>query len=167
MPKTGKIRLSSDLPILFTTSRTLSEDMEEGFSIGKVDYLKKPFGLCELLLRIKGLLSRNVEKDQHKTQYHIGEFTFNPSEKTLQINNERITLQKNECVVLAILCENMEQVVAKDYIVKMVWNENDLKQKEASLYNIISLLRNKFCSDKNIVITAFSKIGWKLTVTTS
>jgi len=161
-----KIRFSCDLPIIFITSRTLSEDLEIGFSIGNVDYLKKPFGICELTLRIKEMLSRNLKKDHQIKQYQIGEYIFNPSEKLLRINNEKITLQKNECTVLTLLCKSNETVVTKDDLLMSVWNDID-KQKEASLYNIVSSLRNKLSRDKKIVIAAFPKIGWKLTKITT
>ena len=162
-----KIRFSSNLPIIFTTSRTLSEDLEIGFSIGNVDYLKKPFGICELTLRIKEMLSRNLRRDHQIIQYQIGEYLFNPSEKLLQINDEKIRLQKNECAVLTLLCKSNEKVVKKDDLLMSVWNDLDLKQKEASLYNIVSSLRNKLKRDEKISITAFPKIGWKLTKITT
>jgi len=158
-----KIRLSNNLPIIFTTSRTLSEDLVIGFSIGNVDYLKKPFGMRELTLRIQELLSRNYMRDNQIKQYDIGEYTFIPSEKLLLIHGKKISLQKNECKVLTLLCKSNEHVVPKDELLMNVWNDIDLKQKEASLYNIISSLRNKLSIDTMIVIEAFPKIGWKLT----
>lgn len=163
-----KIRSQSDLPILFTTSRTLTEDLKTGFSIGNVDYLKKPFGICELVLRIKGLLSRNSKQTDQIKQFQIGKFTFNPFEKTLLFNNsKRITLKKNESSVLYMLCININNVVTKEEILKTVWDDLELRQKEASLYNIISALRDKLSEDSNIVIKTFTKTGWKLTQVTT
>lgn len=162
-----QIRLQSDLPILFTTSRTLTEDLKTGFSIGNVDYLKKPFGICELVLRIKELLSRNTKQKDQIKQFQIGKFIFNPFENTLLINNKKLTLQNNESSVLYLLCINRDKVVTKEEILKTVWNDLEMRQKEASLYNIISALRDKFSEDNSIVIKTFTKTGWKLTQVTT
>jgi len=162
-----QIRLQSDLPILFTTSRTLTEDLKTGFSIGNVDYLKKPFGICELVLRIKELLSRNTKQKDQIKQFQIGKFIFNPFENTLLINNKKLTLQNNESSVLYLLCINRDKVVTKEEILKTVWNDLEMRQKEASLYNIISALRDKFSEDHSIVIKTFTKTGWKLTQVTT
>ncbi|MEA4981871.1 MAG: response regulator transcription factor [Paludibacter sp.] len=162
-----QIRLQSDLPILFTTSRTLTEDLKTGFSIGNVDYLKKPFGICELVLRIKELLSRNTKQKDQIKQFQIGKFIFNPFENTLLINNKKLTLQNNESSVLYLLCINRDNVVTKEEILKTVWNDLEMRQKEASLYNIISALRDKFSEDNSIVIKTFTKTGWKLTQVTT
>jgi len=94
----------------------------------------------------------------------IGNYDFIPSELNLYVGNEKIKLQKNECAVLALLVQKSPNVVNKNEILESVWDDVDLKQKEASLHNILSSLRNKLSKDKNIVIETIPKIGWKLTV---
>lgn len=163
-----KIRFKSNIPILFTTSRTMSEDLKIGFSIGNVDYLKKPFGICELVLRINELLSRNKKQTDHIKQFQIGKFLFNPFERTLLYDeSNKIKLTKNESSVLCLLCININNVVTKDEILKTVWDDLELRQKEASLYNIISTLRDILSKDNNIVIKTYTKTGWKLTQSTA
>lgn len=163
-----RIRLKSNLPILFTTSRTMTEDLITGFSIGNVDYLKKPFGICELILRINELLSKNIKKSEPIKQFQIGKFLFNPFEKTLLYNNsQKMTLTKSESSVLYLLCVNKNNVVTKDEILKTVWDDMELRQKEASLYNIILALRDKLSEDNSIIIKTFTKLGWKLTELTT
>jgi len=159
-----KIRLNHQTPVIFTTSRTQIEDIQEGFSIGNVDYLKKPFGIRELVLRINELLSRNSQSTPTVQNYKIGLYTFNPSEQNLQINNDRIRLQKNECAVLILLAANAGNVVNKVQILETVWDEPDYKQKEASLHNIMSSLRTMLNKDQNVGIETIPKVGWKLTI---
>lgn len=159
-----KIRLNHQTPVIFTTSRTQIEDIQEGFSIGNVDYLKKPFGIRELVLRINELLSRNSQSTPTVQNYKIGLYTFNPSEQNLQINNDRIRLQKNECAVLILLAANAGNVVNKVQILETVWDEPDYKQKEASLHNIMSSLRTMLNKDQNVAIETIPKVGWKLTI---
>src|ERR1035437_7370232 len=57
--RSKKIRQRSQVPIIFTTSRTQIDDIQEGFTAGNVHYLKKPFGIRELVLRINELLSHH------------------------------------------------------------------------------------------------------------
>jgi len=159
-----KIRQRSQVPIIFTTSRTQIEDIQEGFKTGNVDYLKKPFGIRELVLRINELLSRNPVSTSQEKLFHIGSFVFSPATHCLQQADEKNHLQKNECAVLKMLCENIGKVVTKTNILESVWQDEDLKQKEASLHNILSSLRNKLSNDKNIVIDTIPKVGWKLTI---
>lgn len=158
-----KIRLNHQTPVIFTTSRTQIEDIQEGFSIGNVDYLKKPFGIRELVLRINELLSRNSQQTPVVQNYKIGLYTFNPSEQNLRINDDRIHLQKNECAVLVLLAANTDKVVSKVQILETVWDEPDYKQKEASLHNIMSSLRTLLGKDHDVFIETIPKVGWKLT----
>ena len=160
-----KIRQRSQVPIIFTTSRTQIEDVQEGFGIGHVDYLKKPFGIRELILRINELLSRSSNPQPTTQTYHIVNFIFSANEHLLQVGNEKVHLQKNECAVLVLLLKNSGQVVHKNCILESVWNEDtDVKTKEASLHNILSSLRHKLSTDNRICIETIPKIGYKLTI---
>lgn len=158
-----KIRLNYQTPIIFTTSRTQIEDLQEGFSIGNVDYLKKPFGIRELVLRINELATRYARQAPTVQNYKIGQYTFNTAEQNLEINNNRIHLQKNECAVLVLLAANAGNVVNKVQILETVWDEPDYKQKEASLHNIMSSLRTMLNKDQHVAIETIPKVGWKLT----
>ncbi len=158
-----KIRQFSDVPVIFTTSRTQIEDLQEGYKIGNMDYLKKPFGIRELILRINELLSRKLHVPNIEKSYRIGSFFFIPSEQNLKLTEEKIRLQKNESLVLTLLCENKGKVVGKQRILEAVWDDTDLKQKEASLHNILLSLRTKLNRDQRICIESIPKIGWKLT----
>jgi len=158
------IRQQSNVPIIFTTSRTLIEDLQQGFSIGNVDYMKKPFGIRELVLRINEMIKRSQSHAATLPKIAIGNYDFVPAELNLYVGNEKIKLQKNECAVLTLLVQNSQKVVKKNEILESVWDDADLKQKEASLHNILSSLRSKLSKDKNIVIETIPKVGWKLMV---
>ena len=137
-----KIRQKSQIPIIFTTARTQIEDLQQGFSIGNVDYLKKPFGIRELVLHINEMIYRSQHTLTQQTKLEIGNYIFVPSELNLYVGNEKIKLQKNECEVLAMLAENRNKVLNKNVILESVWADAELKQKEASLHNILSALRS-------------------------
>jgi len=158
------IRQISQVPIIFTTSRTQIEDMQEGYKVGNVDYLKKPFGIRELILRMTELLSRPMNQTPTIQTYQIGDFLFSPEEHCLQIADEKIHLKKNECTVLCLLFKNKENVLSKKNILETVWDDSDLKSKEASLNNILLSLRTKLSTDSNVTIETIPKIGYKLTI---
>jgi len=158
------IRQISQVPIIFTTSRTQIKDMQEGYKVGNVDYLKKPFGVRELILRINELLSR-VNPKPTIPAIHIGRLIFSASEHWIQIAEDKIHLQKNECVVLNLLLENIGKVLSRNEILAAVWEDDeDLKSKEASLHNILSGLRTKLSADGKVSIVTIPKIGYKLTM---
>jgi len=160
----GKIRQISQLPIIFITARTQVEDLQAGFQLGNVDYMKKPFGVRELVLRINELLSRNELKTKKAEINRIGNYLFSVSEQSLQLETEKISLQKNECAVLNLLFKNQDKVLSKKDLLEYVWSGPDLKSKEASLNNILSSLRLKLGNDSRVSIDSIYKVGWKLTV---
>ncbi len=161
------IRKKSDVPIIFTTSRSQIEDLQEGFQIGNVDYLKKPYSIRELNLRIFALLSRYREiknaKSASNNLIHLANYVFSPEDQTLQ-NIDTIHLQKNESAVLAYLCKNLDKVVSKKEMLEEIWGEKDIQVREASLYNILFSLRNKLNGDPTITIQTIPKVGYKLTI---
>ncbi|ADQ80888.1 two component transcriptional regulator, winged helix family [Paludibacter propionicigenes WB4] len=160
----AKIRQTAQLPIIFITSRTQAEDLQTGFQLGNVDYLKKPFGMRELVLRINELLQRNERKTICDEVSRIGNYLFSASEQSLQLETEKIHLPKNECAVLNMLFKNRGRVLSKKEILETVWNEPDLKSKEPSLNNILFSLRSKLSNDSAISIETIPKVGWKLTI---
>ncbi|MEI7676401.1 MAG: response regulator transcription factor [Bacteroidales bacterium] len=162
-----EIRKISDIPIIFTTSRAQFEDLQEGFKVGNVDYLKKPYSIRELGLRITALLSRyeDIEKakQDRSDTIQLANYVFSPTEQTLQ-NIDTIYLQKNESEVLAYLCKNLDRVVSKKEILEDVWGEKEVQLREASLYNILFALRNKLSGDPTVSIQTIPKMGYKLSI---
>ncbi|MDD2798300.1 MAG: response regulator transcription factor [Bacteroidales bacterium] len=162
-----EIRKISNIPIIFTTSRSQIEDLKEGFKVGNVDYLKKPYSIRELGLRINAQLIRYQEL-QKATQteeecIHLANYVFSPSDQTLQ-NIDTIHLQKNESAVLSILCENIEKVVSKKDLLESIWGDKEIPMREASLYNVLFSLRAKLSADSSVAILTIPKLGYKLSV---
>ena len=76
-------KLSPTVPLLFLTAKSTIDDVEQGFEIGANDYLKKPFELRELIVRIKDLLRRYGDNRTEDMQFAIGLYTFNVTTQTL------------------------------------------------------------------------------------
>lgn len=76
-------RISTNVPIIFLTAKSTIDDIEEGFDIGANDYLKKPFELRELLVRIKALLRNKANSLAENVTYNIGGYKFDVTNLSL------------------------------------------------------------------------------------
>lgn len=151
------IRKENNSPILFTTSRDGNEDLKTGFSIENTDYIRKPYRLIEVTLRIDNLLSLYEKTIKKIEPISIGHFSFYPEEQSLKFEYDKIHLNNYETAVLALLCQNKNNFISRTKIIQAVWNENDAKIKDASLNNVLSNLRKHL--KKDIDIKLETKIG--------
>lgn len=100
-----------DTPIIFLTAKSQTQDVVEGFTIGGNDYLKKPFSIEELIVRINNLLTR-VNLQQAQEVLTIGQFTFDFQKQSLQFESEElIQLTHRESHLLFHLIKNKNQVL--------------------------------------------------------
>jgi two-component system, OmpR family, response regulator TrcR len=152
------------LPVIFTTAKNGIEDLRRGFSIGHVDYLKKPFGVKELSLRINALL----DLDQNQSRdgiIRLGMFSFNYMDQILSEEHEITHLTKQEATFLKILCENIGKVVGVEDFVKVLWEyEDDPLNKERAINNLAYRLRIVMKNDPTIVLENIQRSGYKLCV---
>ena len=100
-------------PVLFLTARSAINDVVEGFELGANDYLKKPFGMQELIIRIKALMGKAFSFTETKvsSRFEIGSYLFDPVAQTLLHTGVRQELSHRESEILKRLCENRNQVV--------------------------------------------------------
>ncbi len=167
----NKIRQMSNTPVIFTTARTQFDDLQKGFALGNADYLKKPYSIRELCLRINALVLRTqtTNPDVLCNQSHIenrtlGKFTFIPQEHMLTIDDTFIHLPKNECAVLCLLSKDPGKVVPRINILNAVWGKDEGMLRESSLNNVISSLRAKLTSDSRITVQSIPKVGCRLVI---
>lgn len=156
-----KIRSLSDIPILFTTSRTEIKDLKEGFEIGNVDYLKKPYSISELLMRLNELLKKQAFREEPKRSYTLGDLVFNIDMQTLSSGYEQTHLKSQEAILLELLCKQQDTVTTKQMISLAIWDEEDPKMNEASINNLIYTLRTKL-EEHSVYIRTIAKKGYKL-----
>ena len=92
-------------PVLFLTARSAIDDVVEGFELGANDYLKKPFGMMELIVRLRSLAGRRLVQTAPVPQiYRIGEFTFHPDTLRLDYAGTSEELSPREAKILELLC---------------------------------------------------------------
>lgn len=154
-----------DLPILFATARQAGEDLKRGFQIGCMDYVRKPYKIREIAFRIKGLIGSENNKE---ALLSVGKFKFDPMLRRLCFNNGEFRLSNLESSLLALLCENENKVVDKDFLVQALWGGNDdQKSKESSLHNLIYNLRKYLKEDPALKLEVVVKQGYRITTLTA
>lgn len=148
-------------PVLFLTARSSVDDVVEGFSLGGNDYLKKPFGMNELIIRIKALLNRAFVKTAPSATYNIGSFVFDSVTQYLYHQGEKTLLSNRESEILKRLCENKAQVIHTQNLLLELWGDDGYFTTR-SLHVFITKLRQKLSADPSICILNVRGTGYKL-----
>ncbi|MDP5093631.1 MAG: response regulator transcription factor [Polaribacter sp.] len=167
MPKKDGFTLAKEIrsvnkriPILFLTAKSQTSDVLEGFQIGGNDYLKKPFSMEELIVRIKSLLNR-IEFQTNLEAIEIGKYQFNFTKQTLSINEKTFQLTSREAELLFYLSEKKNELLDRTFILNKLWGNDDFFNAR-SMDVFISKLRKKLQYDPNIQIINVRGFGYKL-----
>ncbi|HEX8268376.1 MAG TPA: response regulator transcription factor [Flavobacterium sp.] len=148
------------IPIIFLTAKSQTQDVLEGFHAGAQDYIKKPFSMQELIVRIDSLLGRN-QADKQDTEIHLGCYVFNPVRQTLELSGTIATLTHRESSLLQLLIENRNEVLDRSVILKKIWGDDDFFNGR-SMDVFITKLRKKLGSDPRIQILNVRGLGYKM-----
>lgn len=157
-------RSDLDIPIIFLTSRSLPQDVVEGFESGGNDYLKKPFSLEELIVRMKALMSRNrlaVSIPSTAKSTRLGAYHFQYPQGVLSIGNNHRTLTTRESEILQLLIVNRDQVLARNTVLTTFWDNDDYFSGR-SLDVFITKLRKYLSQDPAVRILNIRGQGYKL-----
>ena len=132
--------LNPNAPIMITTSLVDIDDMAIGYELGCNEYLKKPFELKELLIRIQALLKRNFSHHSGDVIKISSEFSFHPQSKTLSKDGKNVNISSKESDLLALFLQNKGKILTKDEIFNKIW-KFDEEPSELSLRVYIKNLR--------------------------
>ena len=157
-----KIREKDDtVPIIFLTAKSQTSDVVEGFGLGGNDYLKKPFSMEELIVRIHNLLDRSAMQEK-KDVLMFGDYSFDFPKQSLQYKNEeKLLLTHREAHLLFHLVKNKNQVLDRSLILHKLWGDDDFFSTR-SMDVFISKLRKKLANDTSISIVNVRGFGYKL-----
>lgn len=148
------------IPIIFLTAKSQTSDVLEGFNNGGNDYLKKPFSMEELIVRIKALLNR-IELKTDTENIKIGNYLFNLTKQNLTFSEEEQKLTHREAQLLFYLFEKKNEVLDRTFILNKLWGNDDFFNAR-SMDVFISKLRKKLNQDENIQIINVRGFGYKL-----
>ena len=150
-------------PVLFLTARSGINDVVEGFELGANDYLKKPFSMQVLIIRIKALLHKAFVDKEQTNLFEIGNYLFNAVSQQLSYAGTSQELSHRESEILRRLCEHRNEVVNTQSILLELWGDDSFFNSR-SLHVFITKLRHKLSKDERIRIVNVRGIGYKLIV---
>jgi DNA-binding response OmpR family regulator len=152
-----------DVPILFLTARSQTADVVRGFELGGNDYLKKPFSLDELIVRINALLRRNIASQPSATSdsVRIGRYQFDAPKQKLSVDGQDTLLSHREAELLRHLYEQRNQVLERNAVLIELWGDDSFFNGR-SLDVFITKLRRHLSADPQIQIINVRGIGYKL-----
>ena len=155
----------SRTPVLFLSARSSADDVVHGFELGGNDYLRKPFAISELIVRVKALLGRGSSNREAETQrtLDIGSFSFDTEKGILRCGDVAQELSVRESEVLLYLIRNRGEIVPTQTLLLNIWGDDGYFNSR-SLHVFITKLRNRLAADPAVSIVNARGIGYKLLV---
>ena len=157
--------LNDRIPIIFLTAKTQTEDVVKGFTIGGNDYLRKPFSMEELIVRIQNLLMLKGEAPRKVTTdpVKLGKYNFNMNRQVLSNGNGERKLSFRESELLKLLYENRDKVIDRKDILNLLWgNDSFFNSRNLDVY--ITKLRSFLKDDPSLEIITIKGIGYRFVV---
>ena len=156
-------RENSSVPILFLTARSQPADVVRGFELGGNDYLKKPFSMDELIVRIRALLGRlPLPVPAPAGPLSIGRYLFDHPQQKLRLGSAPAeTLTNREAELLKRLHDQRNQVLERGTVLRELWgDDNFFNGRSLDVY--ITRLRRRLRADPQVQIVNVRGIGYKL-----
>lgn len=162
----SEIRMVDEqIPLIFLTARTQTEDVLKGFELGADDYMKKPFSMEELIVRLKALVRRRiatVDSSANEKEIVIGKFRFRHQLLELYDGHEVACLSQREADLLLLLIQYKNDLMERKTALIKLWGEdNPFTSRSMDVY--ITRLRKFFKSDPSIEIINIRSQGYSLT----
>ena len=157
-----RLRTTDDFtPVLMLTAREDKSDIARGLKIGADDYVIKPFGIEELVLRIKAILRRSYKSTTAPTLLTCGPITINDEQHCVSFNGEEIDLSPTEYRLLQLLMERKGRVLSKKLLLDEVWGIT-FESESTVTDTYISYLRKKFHRDGFEGIKTIRGVGFQI-----
>ncbi len=147
-----------DIPVIFVSAKDQDDQVIEGFERGGDDYLKKPFNMNELVLRVKALLKRSGTQEANRL--HHRDLTLDNEARKLYRDKSEIALTKLEFDLLAYLMQHSDKAISRDELLEKVWDDEGTKGAK-SVNVAINRLKKKIETDSPY-IEAVRGIGYRL-----
>ncbi|SHF43906.1 response regulator transcription factor [Pedobacter caeni] len=158
--------VDSNTPIILLTARTQTEDVLKGLEIGADDYMKKPFSMEELILRVKSLTRRSIRgntdmSSKENATATIGRYSLNYTRLELSYDNIIINLSQREADLLKMLLENKNELLNRRTALLKIWGDDSLfHSRTMDVY--ITRLRKYLQQDAVVQILNVRGQGYKL-----
>jgi DNA-binding response OmpR family regulator len=157
--------IDEDVPIIFLTAKTQTEDVVKGFNLGGNDYIRKPFSMEELIVRIQNLLRNKSEAPQKisSDKVTIGKYSFQVNRQVLSNGKEDRKLSYRESELLKLLYLNRDKIIDRKDILNLLWgNDSFFNSRNLDVY--ITKLRSYLKDDPSLEIITIKGIGYRFVV---
>jgi DNA-binding response OmpR family regulator len=156
-------KVDKDIPIIFLTAKTQTEDLVRGFRTGGNDYIRKPFSMEELIVRIENALKHKIETADNNMTVQMGSYHFHSHLQLLKSEDEEKKLSFRESELLKLLYNNRDKIIDRRQILNLLWgNDNFFNSRNLDVY--ITRLRSYLKSDANLQIITIKGIGYRFVV---
>jgi DNA-binding response OmpR family regulator len=152
---------NADVPIIFLSAKSQTSDVVNGFRLGANDYIRKPFSIEELIVRIENVLkSRTPQTAEGGDDVTLGQYQFNSRRQTLQFSGELRKLSYRESELLKLLYENRDKIVERSEILTLLWGSDSFfNSRNLDVY--VTKLRGYLKLDPGIEIITIKGIGYR------
>lgn len=154
----------ANVPIIFLTAKSDVSDVVNGFKTGGNDYIRKPFSMEELIVRIENVLKK--KKGEPATQFEeavIGNYLFNTKRQVLSLGEVDRKLSYRESELLKLLYENRDKIVERREILILLWGSDSFfNSRNLDVY--ITKLRNYLKGDPALEILTIKGIGYRFII---
>lgn len=155
--------MDKHVPIIFLTAKTQTEDLVKGFKTGGNDYIRKPFSMEELIVRIDNVLKYKNESPENNPSVQIGIYRFHSNLQLLKDDAGERKLSFRESELLKILYNNRDTIIDRRNILNMLWgNDNFFNSRNLDVY--ITKLRSYLKKDASLQIITIKGIGYRFVV---
>lgn len=147
------------IPVMMLSARDSEYDKVIGLDLGADDYLAKPFGMMELIARVRALL-RRFEPKQEETTYTLGKLFVSPQKHLVRVGKTEVVLTRKEFELLCLLLENQDIVMTRDALLNQIWGYSfDGENRTIDVH--IRTLRQKL-GEAGAYIETVRGIGYKI-----
>ena len=149
-----------EVPIIFLSARSQTTDVVNGFKLGANDFIRKPFSIEELIVRIENVLRNKTVVPEEQEEVKIGQYLFHIRRQTLIHPDEQRKLSYRESELLRLLYENRDKIVERSEILTLLWGSDSFfNSRTLDVY--ITKLRGYLKHDPSIEIITIKGIGYR------
>lgn len=151
------------LPIIFLTARAQAADVVKGFQAGGNDYLRKPFSMEELIVRIQNLLALTRSDGVATAPLRVGRYCFHPDRYELQLGEQRRILSYREAQLLGMLLRPGQEIVLRQELLLAIWGDDSFfNSRNLDVY--IRKLRAYLAADPTVKILTLRGVGYRVVI---
>lgn len=162
-------KVNHSIPIIFLTAQSMKEDVLTGFSLGADDYIRKPFIMDELWMRVSAVLKRalNLTANVSVTttqNYDFDKFRFDYKFQKLIIGDQEIELTHKENELMKLFCDNPDEIIERDVVLKSIWGNNNFFNSRSMDVYIAKIRKHLSSNDTGAEIINIRGLGFKMRI---